>query len=149
MARRDPYVSYRFLVHVDGQLVAQFTECSGLQAETEVEEFQEGGENTLRRKLPKASKWGALTLKRGLSDSKELWDWYVARSKGDFDKGPRKSVTVILWNENTEDEVWTWDFADAYPTKWTGPDMKSDANAVALETLEFVHSGLTSAEVKA
>jgi phage tail-like protein len=148
MPRRDPYVSYRFLVEIDREVVAHFSECSGLTAETEVEEFQEGGENALRRRLPKTAKWGALTLKRGLADSTLLWDWYLARSKGDFQKGPRKSIAVILWDVNIADQVWRWDFADAYPTKWTGPELKGDANAIALETLEFAHSGLTSSEAR-
>jgi phage tail-like protein len=146
--RRDPYVSYRFLVEIDREVAGHFSECSGLQAETEVEEFQEGGENALRRKLPKTTKWGALTLKRGLVDSTLLWDWYVARMKGDFRKGGRKAVGVILWDETLSNEVWRWDFSDAYPTKWTGPELKGDSNAVAIETVEFAHSGLTSSETR-
>jgi phage tail-like protein len=148
VARRDPYVSYRFLVEIDKDVVASFSECSGLQAETEVEEFQEGGENRVRHKLPKSTKWGALTLKRGLTDSKVLWDWFSDRMKADFQKGGRKSLAVILWNETERDQVWRWDFADAFPTKWTGPELKGDANAVAVETLEFAHSGLASSESK-
>jgi phage tail-like protein len=146
MARRDPYVSHRFLVELDTGVVGHFSECSGLQAETELEEYQEGGLNDARHRLPKTTKWGALTLKRGLTDSSELWDWYSARTQGDFEKGKRRSLAVILWNVDTTDEVWRWDFADAYPTKWTGPELKADANAVAVETVEFAHSGLTSSQ---
>ena len=48
MTRRDPYVAYRFLVEIGSDIVAAFSDCSGLQAETEVEEVQEGGENQVR-----------------------------------------------------------------------------------------------------
>lgn len=145
MARRDPYVAYRFLVEIGSDIVAGFSECSGLQLETEFEEVQEGGENQVRYKLPKASKWGNLTLKRGLTDSSALWDWYRARMQGDFtsDAGRRRSIAVILWDESTDDQVWRWDFTDAYPVKWTGPELKADANAITVETLEFAHHGLT------
>jgi phage tail-like protein len=148
MTRRDPYVAYRFLVEIDREVVAHFSECSGLTGETEVEEYQQGGENSLRRKLPRSTKWGALTLKRGLLDSTLMWDWWVARSKADFQNAGRKSIAVILWDVNLADQVWRWDFADAYPTKWTGPDLRADSNAVAIEAVEFVHSGLTSSETR-
>lgn len=145
MARRDPYVAYRFLVEIGSDVVAGFADCSGLQLETEFEEVQEGGENQVRYKLPKSSKWGNLTLKRGLTDSTVLWDWYRARMQGDFtsDTGKRRGLAVILWDESTSDQVWRWDFADAYPVKWTGPELRAEASAVAVEVLEFAHHGLT------
>jgi phage tail-like protein len=37
----------------------------------------------------------------------------------------------------------TWKLANAWPTKITGTDLKSDASEVAVETLELAHEGLT------
>jgi phage tail-like protein len=144
MPRRDPYVAHRFLVEIGAEVVASFSECSGLALETEFEEVQEGGENQVRYKLPKGAKWSNLTLKHGLTDSRALWDWYRSRMQGDFTSagGKRRSIAVILWDESLADQVWRWDFAAAYPVKWTGPELKADAAAVAVETLEFAHHGL-------
>jgi phage tail-like protein len=143
---RDPYVAHKFLIEIGAEVVASFSECSGLQIETEVEEVQEGGENQLRYKLPRGTKWGNLTLKHGLTESRVLWDWYRARLQGDFTsaKGKRRSIAVVLWDAALVNQVWRWDFAQAYPVKWTGPELKADANAVAVETLEFAHDGLSS-----
>jgi phage tail-like protein len=33
---------------------------------------------------------------------------------------------------------------NAYPVKWTGPELKASAGAVAIESLEFAHEGLVS-----
>ena len=39
-------------------------------------------------------------------------------------------------------EVKRWDLREAYPVKWVGPDLKTDAGAITVETLEIAHSGL-------
>lgn len=136
-----PYVSYKFLVEIDSSVVAHFSEASGLQVETEVEEHQEGGVNGYRHRLPKGSKYGTLVLKRGLADDDTLWQWNLDVLEG---RVRRKSVSVILWNEDTRDEAWRWNFRGAFPVKWAGPELKADGNAVAVETLELVHDGFIS-----
>ena len=61
---------------IEGLLVAGFSEVSGLQAETEVEEVREGGVNDYVYKLPKGTKYQNLTLKKGMTISNDLWDWH-------------------------------------------------------------------------
>ena len=39
-------------------------------------------------------------------------------------------------------EVRSWSFIDAFPIKWTGPNLNAGSNQVATETLEIVHAGL-------
>lgn len=142
--RRDPYPAFQFLVELDNDIVAHFTECTGLQAETEVDEYAEGGENRFRHKLPKASRFGNLTLRRGLTDSSALWDWYDARSEGKFTgKARRRPVAVILWDGPNRRQVWRWDLADAYPVRWTGPDLKAETSAAAIEAIEIAHHGIS------
>jgi phage tail-like protein len=146
--RKFPYVSYKFLVEIEGIVEARFSECSGLQVETEFEERQEGGVNEYRHKLPKGSKYANLTLKRGLTDSPVLWNWHRDVVNG---KVQRKSVSVIVWDVwdvQINDQRWRWDFKDAYPVKWTGPELKWDSNTVAIETLELAHHGISSVTVK-
>jgi len=148
--RKFPYVSYKFLVEIflmeiEGIVEASFSECSGLQVETEIDERQEGGVNEYRHKLPKGSKYANLTLKRGLTDSPVLWNWHRDVVNG---KVQRKSVSIIVWDVQINDQRWRWDFKDAYPVKWTGPELKWDSNTVAIETLELAHHGISSVTVK-
>ena len=35
-----------------------------------------------------------------------------------------------------------WNFVNAWPTKWDGPDFNAEGNDVAIETLELAHEGV-------
>jgi phage tail-like protein len=136
--RVDPFISCKFHVQIDNIEQASFTECSGLQVETEVYEYQEGGFNEYVHKLPGRSKVSNVTLKRGVTDSNELWEWYQNIVRGDI---KRKNVSVVLYDQ-AGSEVMRWTFVGAYPVKWVGPTFKSDDNTVAIETLELAHQGI-------
>ena len=136
--REDPYLSFRFLVEIQGLIVAGFSEISGLQAETETEEVREGGVNDHVHKLPKITKYPNLTLKRGITDSDALWKWHQDVVNG---KVKTRTVRVIVM-DSEGNEKWHWYFYEAYPVKWVGPDLKADSSTVAIETLELVHNGI-------
>ena len=143
--RRDPFPAFQFLVELDNEIVARFTECAGLQAETEVDEYAEGGQNGFRHKLPKASRYGNVTLRYGLTDSNALWTWYRARLQESFTgDGGRKLLAVILWDGQNHRQVWRWEFDEAYPVRWTGPDLKAETTALAIEAMEIAHHGMSS-----
>lgn len=139
--RNDPYLNFRFLVEIQGLIVGGFSEVSGLQAETEVEEIREGGVNDHVHKLPKITKYTNITLKRGITDSDVLWKWHQKVVRGLF---LRKSGFIILL-DSEGNEKWRWHFIDAYPVKWTGPDLKADSSTVAVESVEITHNGIWKA----
>lgn len=136
--RKDPYLGYRFLVEIEDLVVGGFSEVSGLQAETEVEEYREGGLNEYTHKLPKGTKYINLILKKGITDSDDLWRWHQDVVNGKIE---RRNGSVILLDQ-TGEEKWRWNFMGAYPIKWTGPDFKADSNIAAIETLELSHDGI-------
>jgi phage tail-like protein len=134
-----PYPSFRFRVEIKGIIVAQVSEVSGLQFETETEPYEEGGTNDFVYQLPKRTKYQHITLKRGITDLQELWKWYMEVVNGIF---KRENVSIILMDTTDDGEKWRWNFKEAYPVKWTGPDLKADSNTVAFETIELAHHGL-------
>ena len=136
--RDDPYLSFRFLVEVQGLLVGGFSEVSGLQAETETEEIQEGGVNDHVHKLPKITRHHNNIMKRAMTDSETLWRWHNDVVNGKIE---RKTVFIILM-DSEGNEVWQWYFERAYPVKWTGPELRADSSTVAVEALELVHDGI-------
>jgi len=136
--KQDPYTSFNFLVEIEGIISAGFSDISGLQIETEVEEFREGGVNNYVHKLPKLTKYGNLTLKHGMTDQDKLWNWYKDVIRGKIN---RTNVTIFL-QDITGKTLMHWEFSNAYPVKWTGPELKADSNTVAFETLELAHNGL-------
>jgi phage tail-like protein len=140
----DPFTAFRFTVEIDGVIEAGFSECSGLQVETEVEEVREGGVNHYIHKLPKESKHVNLTLKHGITASGTFWNWHKDVVNG---KVQRKTVSVLLMDVLGQ-ETWRWSFQHAFPVKWVGPELKADGSTVAFETIELVHHGF-DAQVKA
>lgn len=138
MFKRDPTGTFRFWVEIDSLLVAGFTEVSGLQSEVEVEEFREGGVNDYVHRLPRITKYPNIVLKRGVTSSDNLWNWYEKVTEGNIN---RKNGSIILLSQQGL-ELWRWNFFDAYPVKWAGPELRSSSSEVAVETLEITHRGL-------
>ena len=136
--RKDPYLSFRFLVEIQGLIVGGFSEVSGLQAETETEDIREGGVNDYVHKLPKITKYPNITLKRGITDSAALWNWHQDVVNGII---KRKSGFIILL-DGEGNEKWRWSFERAYPVQWTGPELSADSNTVAVESIELAHNGI-------
>ncbi|MGI4788791.1 MAG: phage tail protein [Janthinobacterium lividum] len=136
--QRDPYTQLRFAIEIDQVAVALFTECSALSIETETLEYQEGGVNTYTHKLPTRTKYGNITLKRGLDDTQELYQWYLNNINGQI---TRRNLSIIMYDILGK-SVRRWDLMGAYPCKWTGSDLRVDSGGIAIETIELAHSGL-------
>jgi phage tail-like protein len=131
--------SGRFLVEIGSEIVANFQECSGLTLEIEVQEYVEGGNNEFIHKLPGRMKYTNITLKRGISDNAQFASWRPKVEGGKITVQP-KNISIILFNHSGE-TVKTWEVAEAYPVKWTGPDMRASSMDIAIETLELAHQG--------
>ena len=136
-SRTDPYLGARFFVEIDGVDQGGFTECTGLQAEIEVTDYQEGGNNGYVHKMAGRTKFTNVVLKRGVTDSSDLWDWFQDVSRGQIE---RKDVSVVLYN-SVQEEVRRWNLREAFPSKWVGPAFNASTPAVAIETLELAHHG--------
>src|SRR5687767_5463905 len=74
--RNDPYGQFNFLIEIDGVTKAGFSEVTGLTTDTNVIEYREGRETFgTARKLPGLMKYTNITLKRGYTQDKALWEW--------------------------------------------------------------------------
>ncbi len=147
MARTDPadlIAKFRFGVEIQGVVVGWFTECSELSLEREVTPYKEGGVNDFVHQLPSGVSYSAITLKRGLADN-VLWDWF---QKGLYDgKVELHNVSIVLYGGDRA-ETKRWNLVDAYPVKWTGPELKGDSDDLAVETLEIGCGGGGGASVQ-
>jgi phage tail-like protein len=137
-SRNDPFAAFNFLVEIDNVTVAGFSECSGINTETDAIEYRTGNLDITVTKLPGLKKFGNITLKRGFTDSKELWEW---RKKVLDGKTERQSGSIVLLNESRQ-EAMRWNFREAWPRKWDGPSFNAKTNEVAIETLEIVCEGI-------
>ncbi len=140
--RIEPIPAYIFYVEIDGVLEATFTECSALESEIAIQEYEEGGVNTHVHQLPGRVKYKPLTLKYGTAGSDALWDWYQQICQGQIEK---KNISVVLFDYAGE-EVRRWDLQAAYPSKWAGPALQTARHAPAIESLTLVHHGITQSK---
>jgi len=138
-ARTDPLLGFRFEVMIESLPPAGFSECTGLQAELEVQEFREGGLNTYVHRFPSRLRHPVLTLRRGIVD-RALWDWYDAIIQGDFS---RRNGSIALRDPTGAQTMVEWQFRGAFPSNWRGPELNASQSTVAVETFELSHEGLT------
>ncbi|NDJ84544.1 MAG: phage tail protein [Chloroflexi bacterium] len=127
---------HRFVIAIGTELVAAFTECTLPTLEFDVQEQPEGGLNEYVHMLPGRRKSGRVTLKRGLAKSSILLEWYQDLLDGKMENATRQ-VSIIMFDSMNNIISW-WFFDKAMPVKWTGPQLKSDQSAVAVETLELL-----------
>src|SRR5579859_1490973 len=148
--RDDPYMAYNFLITLvdsgsnassstqKGSAVGGFSECNGLEASIQTEDYQEGGNNSTTLKFPKHIAYTNIRLKRGIVVSDDLWNWFNDFIEG---KGKRKDGTITLRDEQQK-AVKTWRFKRGIPVKWTGPTLNAMQSQVAIQELEIAHEGL-------
>lgn len=137
-----PLPKFHFQVEWDSEKVS-FQEVSGLDIEAQPIEYRHGDSPQFSTiKMPGIKKSGNVTMKKGIfkSDNK-FWDWFNQIKQNTI---KRKTITIKLLDEaNAPTMIWT--LANAWPTKITGTDLKSDGNEVAVETIEIAHEGITIA----
>jgi phage tail-like protein len=147
MARTFPYGAFNFLVNLNSPGVTPdaplggFSEVSGLNTEMTVAEYRNGNEKENHvRKIPGIHKVGDVTLKRGVVNSKDLWDWIrETRTQGPLAK---RQVVITLLDE-AANPVQTWKLAGVVPLKYTGPTLQAKGGTdAAMEELVLSAEGI-------
>jgi phage tail-like protein len=133
-SRNDPFAAFNFVVEIDNVTVAGFSECSGLNTETDAIEYRNGNSDITVTKLPGLKKFGNITLKHGYTADRSLWEW---RKKVLDGKTERQNGSVVLLDEGAKEAI-RWNFYEAWPRKLDFPTLNAKTNEVAIETLEIV-----------
>lgn len=137
-----PIPKFHFQVKWDAEVMS-FQEVSGLDVESQPIEYRSGDSPQFSTiKMPGIQKSGNVTMKKGVfkSDNK-FWDWFNEIKMNTI---VRKPVTISLLDE-TGAPTMVWTLANAWPSKITATDLKSDGNEAAIESIEIIHEGLTIA----
>ena len=139
---KDPLVSFHYAIEIQGEVTGFFSECSGLGSEHEVIEqklVDEKGREFIKR-IPGRLKWENITLKRGITDKMDIWSWRKMVEEGKVNDA-RRNGSIVMMDQELK-EVARWDFENAWPTKVSGPSLKSDSNEVGVEELVLAHERL-------
>lgn len=126
--------AFNFRVEIEGilqgGLVTEFQEVSGLVSESDVIEYRAGGSDRII-KVPGIHKVGDITLKRGSTASNELWEWRNRIQGGVLDK---KAMSIILLNQERE-EAQRWNVYEAWPRKLVLPSLNASQSEIAVEEM--------------
>lgn len=135
-----PLPKFYFQVKI-GDMEVAFQEVSGLDIEAQIIEYRHGNSPEFSTiKMPGIKKTGNVTLKKGVFvKDNAFWDWFNQIKMNTIE---RKTLVISLLDEEGNPTM-VWSLNNAWPTKITGTDMKSDGNEVAVETIEVAHEGLT------
>ena len=143
--------TFQFSVEIDGREIAQFSEVSGFDVTYDPIEYRAGDSTVYTtQKFPGLAKYGNVTLKRGVlvanegegETDNEFFKWISENINGHYKKA--ETVTINLKDPAIRDDdtpVATWQLTNAWPTKYTGPDLKAQTAELAMETLELAHEG--------
>ena len=139
MDRKDPFGGYNFAVELDGITRMGFKQCSGLDSSSAATKYREGTDPTLgSRQLPGMLSFSHISLQRGITDDRALWNWRNDVASG---KLTRHTISIILRDDAGNEKI-RWNVKNCWPLKWAGPTFDATSDAVAIETLELAHEGI-------
>lgn len=151
LTKVDPLVANHFFLEVDGEVISQLSEVSGLDVElevTEVAQQMQSGQYAQRKAFSKPKWTGEITIKRlapldATQDS--LWKWFntIRNSGMGVDKltDQRKNGSVVIY-DSTLKEVARWNFYNAWPSKISNDSFTVGSNDAVTETVTFQHEKL-------
>lgn len=144
-----PFTTFNFKVvfTLDGNVLcdAAFAECDGLEMTMQPKTYQEGGNNTAVQQLVGPVTYGTLNLKRGMTSSFDLWNWFDRVVQGDT--GLRVNGQVIMQSSSrngsqaASTDV-TFVLSNCLPVKIKAPGLIAKDGAVAIEEMQVAFESL-------
>lgn len=138
--RNDPLRNMRFRVEIDGLATASFSAVHIGAALVQTVDYREGGDPARVRKLPGLVKYENVTLKRGITDSLDVYHWFRAVADGQVADNRRRVVIVVA--EETGADRARFVVSEAWPVRYEASDLNATGNDVLIETLELANEGI-------
>ena len=146
--RFDPYKNFKFRLRWDGRYVAGVCKVSPLKRTTEVVRHREGGDPSTSRKSPGRTEFEAITLERGVTHDPEfdkwankVWNFGAGLGRESSLKDFRKDIVIEVYNEAGQLAI-AYKVFRCWVSEYTAlPDLDSNANAVALESMKLENEG--------
>lgn len=145
--RTTPYGAFNYLVNLNGprgqdQPLGGFSDVSGLTSEIKMADYRNGNDALNHvRKVPGIHTVGDVTLKRGIVNSSDLWDW-ISQTRTQS-VAAKRTVVITLLDETGHEAVQKWTLSGVVPMKYTGPTLAGKGGGdVAMEELVLSSEGL-------
>jgi len=133
--RNDPYRQFRFRIEIGGTARAGFQKVTFSDAAAAVTEFHEESRFKALQKLPGFDRHANISLKQGITDSLDLYDWYKQATESGA--AAKKNMSIIQTDE-TGAETARWEIVNAWPAKYIQSSFNATGNEIAIESMEIV-----------
>ena len=146
--RIDPYKNFRFRVSWNNQTVAALSKMSAVKKMTEAVEWRAAADGGIVRKLPGRTKFEPITFEAGLTHDRQFLEWANQVNNPDGAGANsllhyRKTVRVEVLNMQGN-PVMAFNLMRAWASEFQAlPEMDSNANAVAIQTLKIEYENFT------
>ncbi len=139
---RTFHKKFKFLVEIDGFIVAKFRKCSALEAEIAVIEQSEGGALT-PNKSPGRAKFSDITLERGATDNLEMYTWFrqgidAAANTGLKESELKRNFDIIQLDRDDE-ELRRWPCTGGFPSKFSGGEWDNEVDENVIESVTIAY----------
>jgi phage tail-like protein len=147
-----PFTAFNFSVEINVPFLgptlcnAAFAECDGLDMTMDVKSIREGGNNTRQIRLVGAVNYGQLTLKRGMTNNFDLWDWFDAQQHGSpaqLRSDLRGDVDVVMLAADHKKELVRFILKKCLLTKLKAPALNAKDGMVAVEEMQITYESMT------
>lgn len=142
-----PFTTFNFSVEIEVPGISQqvcsaaFSDCDGLEMTMEVKTIREGGNNGEQIRLTGPLSYGQLTLKRGMTSTFDLWDWFNATLLDASLRAKRAEIVLLARDGKTERARFV--LKRCVPIKLKAPVLNAKDGAIAIEELQLAYESLT------
>ncbi|WP_130014275.1 phage tail protein [Serinicoccus sediminis] len=145
LATGDVLASYAFEFEVEGISIAQFAQVSGVTGSIGVIEHRENtkGGKEIVKKLPGATSYGDITLRKGRTTSNALWEWFKQVQDGKINEA-RKNASIVLFDYE-HGEVARFNLVNCWISQVRLGELAAGSNSALIEEAVIVHEGMTLA----
>ena len=140
-----PFTAFNFAVEINVPGVsrkicsAAFAECDGLDMTMEVKTIREGGNNSTQYRLAGPVTYGQLSLKRGMTATFDLWDWFNATLNN---ARLRADAEVVLFAGDGRTERARFILKRCLPVKVKAPSLNAKDGMIAIEELQLAYESM-------
>jgi phage tail-like protein len=142
----EPFTAFNFRVEItlpgaaEPLCEAAFAECDGIEMRFDVKTLREGGDNLGGRLIAGPTSFGEVTLRRGMTESFDLWDWCAAVAR---DPALRADARVVMLSSDGGTEHARFVLRRCLPVRLKGPPLDAARGVVAVEELQLACESLT------
>lgn len=137
-APRIYHAKFRFTVEIGGVAFAGFNKCSELTAEAAEIQQWEGG-STIPHKSPGRITYADITLERGATRDRDLFDWFssvqaAGTNAGLVEPDFRRDLDIVQQERDTS-TILRWRIFNAWTKKYKAGDWDNSADENVMESV--------------